>query len=65
MTITPNALPANGVLYAYLDGTGAALDADDKKPLGSGIDEIPQFTTNGYAVLRGTGGLFVFATQPV
>ncbi|MEU2080077.1 PQQ-binding-like beta-propeller repeat protein [Streptomyces sp. NPDC013489] len=65
VTITPNALPGNGVLYAYLDGTGAALDADDKKLLRSGIDEIPQFTTNGYAVVRAAGGLFVFATQPV
>ncbi|MBP2587127.1 outer membrane protein assembly factor BamB [Streptomyces sp. PvR006] len=65
VTIMSKALPGNGVLYAYLDGTGAALDADDKKLLRSGIDEIPQFTTNGYAVVRGTGGLFVFGTQPV
>ncbi|MER7000913.1 PQQ-binding-like beta-propeller repeat protein [Streptomyces sp. NPDC000410] len=64
--ITPKALPGNGVLYAYVDGTGgAALDARDKKLLTSGIEEIPQFTANGYAVVRSSEGLFVFATQPV
>ncbi|MFJ4778016.1 PQQ-binding-like beta-propeller repeat protein [Streptomyces sp. NPDC088762] len=65
VNITPRALPGNGVLYAYLDGTGAALDARDKKLLTSGIEEMPQFTTNGYAAVRSAGGLFVFATQPV
>lgn len=65
VNITPRALPGNGVLYAYLDGTGAALGALDKKLLASGIEEMPQFTTNGYAVVRSAGSLFVFATQPV
>lgn len=65
VTIMPSALPGNNVLYAYLDGTGAALDARDKKLLTSGIEEMPQFTTNGYAVVRSTEGLFAFATQPV
>ncbi|MFJ5550650.1 PQQ-binding-like beta-propeller repeat protein [Streptomyces sp. NPDC093225] len=65
VSIMPNALPGNGVLYAYLDGTGAALDARDKKLLTSGIQEMPQFTTDGYAVVRKDGALFVFATQPV
>ncbi|GAA2809829.1 hypothetical protein GCM10010505_39930 [Kitasatospora aburaviensis] len=63
--IMPRALPGNGVLYAYLDGTGAALDARDKKVLASGIEAMPQFTTNGYAAVRSAGGIFVFATQPV
>ncbi|MCB5164502.1 PQQ-like beta-propeller repeat protein [Streptomyces bambusae] len=65
VSITPRALPGNGVLYAYLDGVGAALDARDKKLLTSGIQEMPQFTTNGYATVRSAGGLFVFAAQPV
>ncbi|MET9539827.1 PQQ-binding-like beta-propeller repeat protein [Streptomyces sp. NPDC006553] len=65
VTIMPRALPGNGVLYAYLDGIGAALDARDKKLLTSGIEEMPQFTTNGYAAVRSAEGLFVFATQPV
>ncbi|WP_318211714.1 PQQ-binding-like beta-propeller repeat protein [Streptomyces sp. SJL17-1] len=65
VTIRPNALPGNGVLYAYLDGTGAALDARDKKLLTSGIEEMPQFTTNGYATVRTAEGIFVFATQPL
>lgn len=65
VNITPRALPGNGVLYAYLNGTGAALDARDKKLLASGIEEMPQFTTNGYAAVRSAGGLFIFATQPV
>ncbi|MGW1928590.1 outer membrane protein assembly factor BamB family protein [Streptomyces sp. NPDC001919] len=65
VTIMPNALPGNGVLYAYLDGTAAALGADDKKLLLSGIEQMPQFTTNGYAAIRTAEGLFVFATQPV
>ncbi|MFE5946031.1 PQQ-binding-like beta-propeller repeat protein [Streptomyces sp. NPDC056480] len=65
VTIMPNALPGNGVLYAYLDGAGAALDARDKKLLFSGIEDMPQFTANGYAVVRSAEGLFVFATQPV
>ncbi|WP_158761511.1 PQQ-binding-like beta-propeller repeat protein [Streptomyces sp. NRRL S-146] len=65
VNIKPGALPGNGVLYAYLDGTGAALDARDKKLLTSGIDEMPQFTTNGYATVRTAEGLFIFATQPV
>lgn len=65
VNITPRALPGNGVLYVYLNGTGAALNARDKKLLTSGIQEMPQFTTNGYAAVRSTGGLFVFATQPV
>ncbi|MGW9372427.1 outer membrane protein assembly factor BamB family protein [Streptomyces xanthophaeus] len=63
--IKPRALPGNGVLYAYLEGAGAALDARDKKLLASGIEEMPQFTTNGYAAVRGAGGLFVFAVQPI
>ncbi|MFI9213116.1 PQQ-binding-like beta-propeller repeat protein [Streptomyces sp. NPDC053253] len=65
VTIGPGDLPGNGVLYAYLDGVGAALDADDKKLLASGIEEMPQFTTNGYATISTSEGLFVFATQPV
>ncbi|MCX4985875.1 PQQ-binding-like beta-propeller repeat protein [Streptomyces sp. NBC_00572] len=65
VTITPRALPGNGVLYAYVDGTGAALGANDKKLLASGIEEMPQFTTNGYAAVRSAGGLFIFAAQPV
>ncbi|MFH9725063.1 hypothetical protein ACH4M4_19150 [Streptomyces sp. NPDC017254] len=65
MNITPRALPGNGVLYAYLDGTGAALDARDKKLPASGIEEMPQFTTDGYAAVRNAGGIFVFAAQPV
>ncbi|MFF8835781.1 PQQ-binding-like beta-propeller repeat protein [Streptomyces sp. NPDC015130] len=65
VTIMPRALPGNGVLYAYLDGAGAALGADDKKLLASGIQEMPQFTTNGYATIRTPEGLFVFAAQPV
>lgn len=65
VTIMPNALPGNGVLYAYLDGTGAALDARDKKLLTSGIEEMPRFTTNGYATVRTADGLFIFATQPI
>ncbi|MER7768832.1 PQQ-binding-like beta-propeller repeat protein [Kitasatospora sp. NPDC096140] len=65
VNITPRALPGNGVLYAYVNGAGAALDVRDKKLLASGIGEMPQFTTNGYAAVRGPGGLFVFATQPV
>ncbi|WP_395358611.1 PQQ-binding-like beta-propeller repeat protein [Streptomyces sp. YH02] len=65
VTIMPHALPGNGVLYAYLDGTGAALDARDKKLLTSGIEQMPQFTTNGYATVRTAEGVFVFATQPV
>ncbi|MFE4311612.1 PQQ-binding-like beta-propeller repeat protein [Streptomyces sp. NPDC056891] len=65
VTIMPNALPGNGVLYAYLDGTGAALDARDKKLLTSGIEDMPQFTANGFGVVRSGGALFVFATQPV
>ncbi|MEU6234948.1 PQQ-binding-like beta-propeller repeat protein [Kitasatospora sp. NPDC047058] len=65
VNITPRALPGNGVLYAYLNGTGAALDARDKKLLASGIEAMPQFTTNGYAAVRSAGGLFVFAIQPV
>ncbi|MFF3604032.1 PQQ-binding-like beta-propeller repeat protein [Streptomyces sp. NPDC002463] len=65
VTIGPGDLPGNGVLYAYLDGVGAALDADDKKLLASEIAEMPQFTTNGYAAIHTSEGLFVFATQPV
>ncbi|MFD4372574.1 PQQ-binding-like beta-propeller repeat protein [Streptomyces sp. NPDC058486] len=65
VSITPNALPGNGVLYAHLDGTGAALDADDKKLLASDIEELPQFTTNGQALLRTPDGLFIFPTQPI
>ncbi|MYS09048.1 PQQ-binding-like beta-propeller repeat protein [Streptomyces sp. SID6041] len=65
VTITPDALPGNGVLYAYLDGAAAALGADDKKLLTSGIEEMPQFTTNGYASVRTPEGLFVFAAQSV
>ncbi|MEU9028929.1 hypothetical protein AB0D46_15630 [Streptomyces sp. NPDC048383] len=49
----------------YLDGTGAALDVRDEKLFASGIEKMPQFTTNGYAAVRGAGGLFVFAAQPV
>lgn len=65
VTITPNALPGNGILYAYLDGTAAALDARDKKLLLSGIEQMPQFTTNGYATVRTAEGLFTFPTQPI
>ncbi|QES50343.1 hypothetical protein DEJ50_23505 [Streptomyces venezuelae] len=65
VNIMPRALPGNGVFYAYLDGSAAALDARDKKLLASGIEEMPQFTTNGYAAVRGPEGLFIFATQPV
>ncbi|MFD0148412.1 outer membrane protein assembly factor BamB family protein [Streptomyces sp. NPDC055721] len=65
VTIGPGDLPGNGVLYAYLDGVGAALDADDKKLLASDIAEMPQFTTNGYATISTSEGLFVFAVQPV
>ncbi|WAZ26911.1 PQQ-like beta-propeller repeat protein [Streptomyces cinnabarinus] len=65
VTITPNALPGNGILYAYLDGTAAALDARDKKLLLSGIEQMPQFTTNGYATIRTPDGLFSFAMQPI
>ncbi|ALO10227.1 hypothetical protein AQF52_4633 [Streptomyces venezuelae] len=65
VTIMPGDLPGNGVLYAHLDGVGAALGADDKKLLASEIEEMPQFTTNGYAAIHTSEGLFVFATQPV
>ncbi|MFF2778098.1 PQQ-binding-like beta-propeller repeat protein [Streptomyces sp. NPDC058052] len=65
VSIRPNALPGNGVLYAYLDGTGAALGAADKKLLASGIEDMPEFTADGHAVIRTSEGLFVFATQPV
>ncbi|MFE7553267.1 outer membrane protein assembly factor BamB family protein [Streptomyces gardneri] len=65
VTIMPGALPGNGVLYAHLDGVGAALGADDKKLLASEIEEMPQFTTNGYAAIYTSAGLFVFAAQPV
>ncbi|GLX41306.1 hypothetical protein Sros01_73790 [Streptomyces roseochromogenus] len=65
VNIVPSALPGNGVLYAYLDGAKAALDIRDKKLLASGIQEMPQFTANGYAAVRSGGALFVFATQPV
>ncbi|MFF9146911.1 hypothetical protein ACF1BN_18815 [Streptomyces sp. NPDC014861] len=66
VSIRPDALPGNGVLYAYLDGNGAALGADDKKLLASKIENMPTFTTDGsHAVVRTTDGLFVFATQPV
>lgn len=65
VSIRPDALPGNGVLYAYLDGTGAALDADDKKLLASDIENMPDFTTDGHAVIRTSEGLFIFATQPV
>ncbi|MFF4323224.1 PQQ-binding-like beta-propeller repeat protein [Streptomyces sp. NPDC001568] len=63
--IKPHTLAGNGVLYTYLDGAAAALDVRDKKLLASGIEEMPQFTTNGYAAVRNSGGLFVFAAQPV
>ncbi|MFE9039746.1 PQQ-binding-like beta-propeller repeat protein [Streptomyces sp. NPDC007818] len=65
VSIRPNALPGNGVLYAHLDGAGAALDADDKKLLAQDIENMPAFTTDGHAVIRTSDGFFVFATQPV
>ncbi|MER5934915.1 PQQ-binding-like beta-propeller repeat protein [Streptomyces sp. NPDC002054] len=65
VNIMPSALPGNGVLYAHANGSGAALDIRDKKLLASEIEEMPQFTANGYAVIRTSGGVFIFATQPV
>lgn len=64
--IRPRALPGNGVLYAVLEsGKAVALGAGDKKLLTAEMEELPQFTANGYAVVRSADGLFVFATQPV
>ncbi|WP_328927441.1 PQQ-like beta-propeller repeat protein [Streptomyces sp. NBC_00190] len=64
--ITPQALPGNGVLYAYLEGgKKAAFDVRDKKLLTAEIEELPQFTANGYAIVRSADGFFAFATQPV
>ncbi|WP_196943194.1 outer membrane protein assembly factor BamB family protein [Streptomyces sclerotialus] len=66
-SITPRALPGNGVLYADLsEGASVALDMRDKKILRSGIEELPEFSTDGrYAVLRSDGGFFVLATRTV
>ncbi|WP_329379760.1 PQQ-like beta-propeller repeat protein [Streptomyces sp. NBC_01351] len=66
LNIYPRALPGNGVLYASLDnGKAAALDARTKQLLPGEIEELPEFTTNGYAILQSSEGFFVFATQPV
>ncbi|MFZ3472632.1 hypothetical protein ACODT3_13190 [Streptomyces sp. 4.24] len=46
-------------------GKAVALGAGDKKLLTAEMEELPQFTANGYAVVRGADGFFVFATQPV
>ncbi|MEC4020654.1 outer membrane protein assembly factor BamB family protein [Streptomyces sp. H27-D2] len=64
--ITPLALPGNGVLYADLDEGGTvALDADTKKLLPGKVEEVPEFTDNGYAVVSGENGFFVFRTKTV
>ncbi|MFC6061164.1 PQQ-binding-like beta-propeller repeat protein [Streptomyces ochraceiscleroticus] len=64
--IRPVALPGNGVLYADLDESGpAALGMRDKKVLQTGIEKLPEFSTNGYAVINAGHGFFVFATQDV
>ncbi|MBT2407000.1 MULTISPECIES: PQQ-binding-like beta-propeller repeat protein [unclassified Streptomyces] len=64
--IKPRALPGNGVLYAELEGGNAvALDVRNKKLLAAEIEELPQFTANGYAIVRSADGFFVFATQTV
>ncbi|WP_223733599.1 outer membrane protein assembly factor BamB family protein [Streptomyces purpurogeneiscleroticus] len=62
--IRPVALPGNGVLYAELDESGpAALRMRDKKLLRTGIEKLPEFSRNGYAVVNAGNGFFVFATQ--
>ncbi|WP_157847680.1 PQQ-binding-like beta-propeller repeat protein [Streptomyces violens] len=62
--IRPVALPGNGVLYAELDDSGpAALGMRDKKVLRTGLEKLPEFSNNGYAVINADNGFFVFATQ--
>lgn len=64
--IRPRALPGNGVLYGSLeDGKAVALDVRTKTLLAAEIEELPQFTANGYAIVQNSEGFFVFATQPV
>ncbi len=61
-SLRPMAQSPGGVLYAETDGkqalnarTGAAL---------APYDDIPEFTSNGYGILRDEKGLFVFRAAP-
>ncbi|MGW0749964.1 outer membrane protein assembly factor BamB family protein [Streptomyces sp. NPDC002587] len=61
-SLRPMAQSPSGVLYAEADGR-QALNARTGALL-SPYDDIPEFTSNGYGVLRDEKGLFVFRATP-
>ncbi|MEV7519474.1 PQQ-binding-like beta-propeller repeat protein [Streptomyces sp. NPDC091371] len=61
-SLRPMAQSPGGVLYAETDGR-QALNARTGALL-SAYDDIPEFTSNGYGVLRDEKGLFVFRATP-
>ncbi|MET9320852.1 PQQ-binding-like beta-propeller repeat protein [Streptomyces sp. NPDC003038] len=61
-SLRPMAQSPGGVLYAETDGR-QALNARTGALL-SPYDDIPEFTSNGYGILRDDKGLFVFRATP-